>query len=180
MHFRCPYCATKFLPELSATIFDHSEEDPENTATESFHCCPNLKTSSKSLSNISTADRRASSHRTSTENVMDQQAPEASTNVSEEPNDSAVVPVIDIDSAETSDRSSAVDPCGEDGISQTNSFSSRVNCCRLRETVKVPYLSPLVLRKELETLIANAGDTCLMDSDMPKSHDIVYWNLVRY
>lgn len=44
--------------------------------------------------------------------------------------------------------------------------------------VSVPYLSPLVLRKELETIISCEGDHCLNQSQFYDEHPIVYWNLV--
>lgn len=42
----------------------------------------------------------------------------------------------------------------------------------------VPYLNPLVLRKELESLVGREGDACLADLKFPLEHPIVYWNLV--
>ena len=44
----------------------------------------------------------------------------------------------------------------------------------------VPYLSPLVLRKELENLLANSDDggTLLQDKDFVEQKPILYWNLV--
>ncbi|XP_061743693.1 C-myc promoter-binding protein-like isoform X1 [Nerophis ophidion] len=48
------------------------------------------------------------------------------------------------------------------------------------EPVTVPYLSPLVLWKELESLLENEGDTVITESDMVDHHPIIYWNLVWY
>ncbi|XP_046897446.1 C-myc promoter-binding protein-like isoform X1 [Hypomesus transpacificus] len=48
------------------------------------------------------------------------------------------------------------------------------------EPVTVPYLSPLVLWKELESLLENEGDAVITASDMVDLHPIIYWNLVWY
>ncbi|KAJ8008216.1 hypothetical protein DPEC_G00102500 [Dallia pectoralis] len=46
--------------------------------------------------------------------------------------------------------------------------------------VSVPYLSPLVLRKELETLLENEGDQVIYTHKFLSQHPIVFWNLVFY
>uniref|UniRef100_A0A668ATU9 DENN domain containing 4A n=1 Tax=Myripristis murdjan TaxID=586833 RepID=A0A668ATU9_9TELE len=48
------------------------------------------------------------------------------------------------------------------------------------EPVTVPYLSPLVLWKELESLLENEGDPVITAADMVDHHPIIYWNLVWY
>ena len=51
---------------------------------------------------------------------------------------------------------------------------------RLSEYITVPYISPLVLRKELENMLQTDGDQCLLDSALVDSHPIIYWNLLWY
>ncbi|KAM8960536.1 DENN domain-containing protein 4C [Pelodytes ibericus] len=46
--------------------------------------------------------------------------------------------------------------------------------------VSVPYLSPLVLRKELESLLENEGDQVVHTSTFINQHPIIFWNLVWY
>lgn len=46
--------------------------------------------------------------------------------------------------------------------------------------VKVPYLSPLVLWKELESLLVNEGDQAISSPSVVDHHPIVFWNLVWY
>uniref|UniRef100_A0A8C6KY18 DENN domain containing 4A n=1 Tax=Nothobranchius furzeri TaxID=105023 RepID=A0A8C6KY18_NOTFU len=46
--------------------------------------------------------------------------------------------------------------------------------------VTVPYLSPLVLWKELESLLENEGDPVISEANMVDHHPIIYWNLVWY
>lgn len=42
----------------------------------------------------------------------------------------------------------------------------------------VPYLNPLVLRKELENILQREGDLCLAQPSFVSEHPIIYWNLV--
>ncbi|CAL4117606.1 unnamed protein product, partial [Meganyctiphanes norvegica] len=48
------------------------------------------------------------------------------------------------------------------------------------EALQVPYLSPLVLRKELETVLFHEGDTCLTQPAFADHHPILYWNMLWY
>lgn len=47
------------------------------------------------------------------------------------------------------------------------------------DPISVPYLSPLVLRKEIENVMDTEGDLCLSNADFVDEHPILYWNLVR-
>ncbi|XP_060057447.1 DENN domain-containing protein 4B isoform X2 [Erinaceus europaeus] len=42
------------------------------------------------------------------------------------------------------------------------------------------YLSPLVLRKELESLVENEGSEVLAMPELPAAHPIIFWNLLWY
>uniref|UniRef100_A0A8C0AT40 DENN domain containing 4C n=1 Tax=Buteo japonicus TaxID=224669 RepID=A0A8C0AT40_9AVES len=46
--------------------------------------------------------------------------------------------------------------------------------------VSVPYLSPLVLRKELESLLENEGEQVIHTPKFINQHPIIFWNLVWY
>lgn len=46
--------------------------------------------------------------------------------------------------------------------------------------ITVPYLNPLVLRKELENVLSQEGDSCLTKHKFIQEHPIVYWNLIWY
>ncbi|CAH2327420.1 DENN domain-containing 4B isoform X2 [Pelobates cultripes] len=48
------------------------------------------------------------------------------------------------------------------------------------EIVTIAYLCPLVLRKELESLLENEGGDFLSQPELVNSHPIIYWNLVWY
>jgi len=47
------------------------------------------------------------------------------------------------------------------------------------DTITVPYLNPLVLRKELESILVAEGDISLTHSKFVDEHPIIYWNLVN-
>ncbi|XP_061461767.1 DENN domain-containing protein 4B isoform X2 [Rhineura floridana] len=48
------------------------------------------------------------------------------------------------------------------------------------EHLAFAYLSPLVLRKELESLLENEGGDFLSQPELVDNHPIIYWNLVWY
>ncbi|XP_029430957.1 C-myc promoter-binding protein isoform X2 [Rhinatrema bivittatum] len=48
------------------------------------------------------------------------------------------------------------------------------------EPITVPYLSPLVVWKELESLLENEGDNAITVAGFVDHHPIVFWNLVWY
>ncbi|KAK9507860.1 hypothetical protein O3M35_007632 [Rhynocoris fuscipes] len=46
------------------------------------------------------------------------------------------------------------------------------------DPITVPYLNPLVLRKEFESILTAEGDTCLTQPKFVDEHPIIYWNMV--
>lgn len=46
------------------------------------------------------------------------------------------------------------------------------------DSLSVPYLNPLVLRKELENILTQEGDGALSTKSFLDEHPIIYWNLV--
>ena len=46
--------------------------------------------------------------------------------------------------------------------------------------ITVPYLSPLVLRRELENILEQEGDVSLTQSSFVNQHSILYWNMLWY
>lgn len=52
---------------------------------------------------------------------------------------------------------------------------------RSLDPISVPYLSPLVLRKELESILAGEDQyLSLVNSAFVDQHPIIYWNLLWY
>uniref|UniRef100_A0A3B5MZQ5 UDENN domain-containing protein n=1 Tax=Xiphophorus couchianus TaxID=32473 RepID=A0A3B5MZQ5_9TELE len=70
----------------------------------------------------------------------------------------------------------------DDSSSETSTYSetSKVSSVGGTPQVTVAYLSPLVLRKELESLLENEGESVLAQPQFLDSHSIIFWNLVWY
>ncbi|XP_052872002.1 DENN domain-containing protein Crag isoform X2 [Anopheles cruzii] len=49
-----------------------------------------------------------------------------------------------------------------------------------QDVISVPYLNPLVLRKELENVLSQEGDMALTNGTFVEEHPIIYWNLVWF
>lgn len=63
-------------------------------------------------------------------------------------------------------------PCSNDKVNE-QSFEPYV-----LEPITVPYLNPLVLRKELENILQHEGDPSLTKPSFVDQHPIIYWNMV--
>ncbi|TMS01289.1 DENN domain-containing protein 4B [Larimichthys crocea] len=73
----------------------------------------------------------------------------------------------------------------EDSSSETSSYSENSRATTGSSVggapqVTVAYLSPLVLRKELESLLENEGEAVLAQPQFLDNHSIIFWNLVWY
>ncbi|KAM4568000.1 DENN domain-containing protein 4B [Fundulus diaphanus] len=73
----------------------------------------------------------------------------------------------------------------DDSSSETSSYSETSKATTASSAggtpqVTVAYLSPLVLRKELESLLENEGESVLAQPQFLDSHSIIFWNLVWY
>ncbi|XP_061573775.1 DENN domain-containing protein 4B-like [Cololabis saira] len=73
----------------------------------------------------------------------------------------------------------------DDSSSETSSYSetSRTttgSLAAMPPQVAVAYLSPLVLRKELESLLENEGEAVLAQNQFLENHSIIFWNLLWY
>merc|ERR1719259_475046 len=60
---------------------------------------------------------------------------------------------------------------------QMDAFQAVKSKAGAARVVEVPYLSPLVLRKELETVLGSEGDQALL---WRGRHDALYWNMIWY
>nr|XP_018671970.1 C-myc promoter-binding protein isoform X3 [Ciona intestinalis] len=79
-----------------------------------------------------------------------------------------------------SNKSSATEESHSAGMSLGDSQSelNGPSVSQILEPVTVPYLSSLVLRKELENLLENEGTKVLLEPGFVDHHPIIYWNLV--
>lgn len=59
-------------------------------------------------------------------------------------------------------------------------IGARQGAARQVEDGAWAYLSPLVLRKELESLVENEGSEVLALPELPAAHPIIFWNLLWY
>ncbi|XP_032443389.1 C-myc promoter-binding protein isoform X1 [Xiphophorus hellerii] len=81
--------------------------------------------------------------------------------------------------------SEAAQPSASPALEWESSWSVRNDAPALAQAsspdpVTVPYLSPLVLWKELESLLVNEGDQAISSPSVVDQHPIVFWNLVWY
>lgn len=51
---------------------------------------------------------------------------------------------------------------------------------KVADNLTVPYLNPLVLRKELENILAEEGDSALRKVSFADDHPIIYYNLLWF
>uniref|UniRef100_A0A182PR40 UDENN domain-containing protein n=1 Tax=Anopheles epiroticus TaxID=199890 RepID=A0A182PR40_9DIPT len=58
--------------------------------------------------------------------------------------------------------------------------SSPHKSSKQHDMISVPYLNPLVLRKELENILSEEGDLALTKKKFVEEHPIIYWNLVWF
>ncbi|KAJ8272242.1 hypothetical protein COCON_G00111010 [Conger conger] len=200
----CPFCANPFLPFLNVEIRDlrrpgrlflKSSPSAEDALSSSFSVSTGLGTGTSTLSTPgpTTALLSPPSPR-----ITLQECPEG---------DSSYAPARCID-IPTERRQGALSPGAhmvrsvsafqplEEPLRAglptvpTGSLPSRLNEAadllsldwRLHDPdpATVPYLSPLVLWKELESLLENEGDQALAARGVLDQHPIVFWNLVWY
>jgi len=62
------------------------------------------------------------------------------------------------------------------GIDDVQIFCGSLNL--IKYTLSVPYVSPVVLRKELEMLMEQHGEDVLDSSKLVDNHSVIFWNLV--
>lgn len=75
---------------------------------------------------------------------------------------------------------SAAPPQKQEGSVNAGPAASASALASASAPVTVPYLSPLVLWKELESLLVNEGDQAISSPSVVDQHPIVFWNLVWY
>lgn len=58
------------------------------------------------------------------------------------------------------------------------SVDEKLKDLKQSDSLSIPYLNPLVLRKELENILTQESDIALLKSNFIDEHPIIYWNLV--
>ncbi|XP_039500306.1 DENN domain-containing protein Crag isoform X1 [Drosophila santomea] len=81
------------------------------------------------------------------------------------------VPFLSVQIERQAEESEQTDPLQEGKEQTANGTSHKSN-------LTVPYLNPLVLRKELENILTQEGDIALIKPEFVDEHPIIYWNLL--
>ncbi|XP_057690391.1 DENN domain-containing protein 4B-like isoform X2 [Corythoichthys intestinalis] len=71
-------------------------------------------------------------------------------------------------------------PGGDDGVTPPACNGASETDAASSEPVAVAYVSPLVLRKELESLLDHEGEAVLGQPQFLESHCIIFWNLLWF
>uniref|UniRef100_A0A3P9Q4E5 DENN domain containing 4C n=1 Tax=Poecilia reticulata TaxID=8081 RepID=A0A3P9Q4E5_POERE len=175
LNTNCPFCRTAFLPLLHVEFHD-LRMTPDfymnpSASGESIHSSSTQPTAS-SLADIKTPDLITFSEEETKETPDNRPAVHKSSGTSLTRSNSVGGPLQSLDytlrpghgvSTTSLPFASALEPIGQ------------ILC-----PVSVPYLSPLVLRKELETLLENEGDQVIYTHKFLSQHPIIFWNLVWY
>lgn len=84
-------------------------------------------------------------------------------------------------SAEDSNLNTTCHACGKltvPFLSIQINVDEKIKDFKQSDSLSVPYLNPLVLRKELENILMQDGDAALLNNSFVDEHPIIYWNLV--
>ncbi|KAL2093256.1 hypothetical protein ACEWY4_010568 [Coilia grayii] len=155
----CPFCGSPFLPLLDVEIRDlrtRKSSPPEEAASAP---CSNQsaetteQTGESPVSPLTTGPSPPTTAPSPTAPPVDQ------------PSDPSPTPCQE-SQATPADQTSAAAPAS---LAKPSA-----------EPVRVPYLSPLVLWKELESLLENEGEQALGSAAVVDHHPIVFWNLVWF
>lgn len=68
----------------------------------------------------------------------------------------------------------------EEQLTSSELKRNSLSVSHIEHTLTVPYLSPIVLRKELESVFESSGDSCPAGSQFVDEHPIIFWNLLWY
>uniref|UniRef100_A0A669EWP5 DENN domain containing 4C n=1 Tax=Oreochromis niloticus TaxID=8128 RepID=A0A669EWP5_ORENI len=196
LNTNCPFCQTVFLPLLHIEFHDLRTMTGfyvnPSASGDSIHSTSTHPTAS-SAADIKTPDLITFEHRRGT---ISSEYPECTSSCMHEEMHLHVCLNLQYRTGTSLTRSNSVG-----GPLQSLDYSQRPGHgvsttslpCSLQEVqdgmgtkrpnpkpVSVPYLSPLVLRKELETLLENEGDQVIYTHKFLSQHPIIFWNLVWY
>uniref|UniRef100_A0A671V5S0 DENN/MADD domain containing 4A n=1 Tax=Sparus aurata TaxID=8175 RepID=A0A671V5S0_SPAAU len=152
----CPFCGTAFLPFLNVEIKDLRPQSRYMLLSHSVQSF--IPMASLNRSTLCQPLRSA----------------KESNPVIEEDTSASLNPEAKMSAADFAAQSSAASSQKQESSGSAPASSSS------SAPVTVPYLSPLVLWKELESLLVNEGDQALSSPSVVDHHPIVFWNLVWY
>uniref|UniRef100_A0AAV2LUU6 Uncharacterized protein n=1 Tax=Knipowitschia caucasica TaxID=637954 RepID=A0AAV2LUU6_KNICA len=196
----CPFCSCTFLPLLNVEIRDfrssgrlHPKTSAEDRSSSSYSACSALNSGCSSVSTPCPSVSSTSSPDLSSTPVPPSALSRAGAS------QCAALPSVKHRRALSPGQSlarSVSDNCEirelphilPQGLPVSESLPSHLSqppecvewCMRRPEPVTVPYLSPLVLWKELESLLENEGPSCLCEAALVDLHPIIFWNLLWF
>ncbi|KAM9753780.1 C-myc promoter-binding protein isoform 2-T2 [Menidia menidia] len=100
--------------------------------------------------------------------------------VKEEDTSPLLSPEVEMSADDCVAQSCAAPPQRQENSGSAGMTAAASTAASTPDQVTVPYLSPLVLWKELESLLVNEGDQALSCPSVVDQHPIVFWNLVWY
>ncbi|XP_056464577.1 C-myc promoter-binding protein-like isoform X1 [Gadus chalcogrammus] len=196
----CPFCGNPFLPFLNVEIRDlrgpgrpflKSSPSWDDGASSSYSVSTGMDTGTSSLSTPCHPYPKFPVQERSAGNASTRAPQAQSVDIPSEARPDPLTP-----GAAMARSVSAFGPMEEaparlnHGMPTSGSLPSRLNKAtdplstewRLHhpEPVTVPYLSPLVLWKELESLLENEGEGVVAAAELVDQHPIIYWNLLWY
>ena len=172
LNTKCHFCSRQFVPFLTIRIIDYR--------TRPLSAMAKLLTPAPSVDSLSVTGSVLSLQVTNKSEVGSAVSLPKET---AEPELSSDQPRATSHTRSASEGNSSLATNSSDGCDAETASQQQRNQLDdpiISEPITVPYLSPLVLRKELENLLEREGDTCLVTPDCVDDHPIIYWNLVWY
>ena len=157
------YSSSILTPVTNAVVLDHCE-DPSEDLIEGNNITKPMRLSSAN----SRSSRKSFSTSDLTKQVND-------FDINDKPQGITAYDMIASNECSNSKDDNNVKIAGEYSVSMPALY--REHTIR-EESISVPYLSPIVLQKELESLIENHGSDIFLDPAVVDNHGTVYWNLV--
>ncbi|XP_051996074.1 C-myc promoter-binding protein-like [Xyrauchen texanus] len=174
----CPFCGNPFLPFLNVEIRDLRE--PGSLFLKSSPS-ENLMSTSSDQSIPCSASSLHDKYRSSYSQSPGVKIPSKQVTLCSE--ETLVHSIQSFGSLEESSRSVQ---CASSSIPSSRCPKDALNALSMSwrlhhpEPVTVPYLSPMVLWKELESLLENEGNGIICHSTVVDNHPIIFWNLLWY
>lgn len=176
LYFRCHFCGKPTLPFLSVTIYDYRNRDKNSKFTkQKTNLSQNFINRHINNSNSSVDAGSLIDLKSEFKDTGDEQLRSTEENEKEDQESSC-------EGGGGNNGVECPDSSKSNDLFKNNKSSDKVDGENLEphvlEPIIVPYLNPLVLRKELENILHHEGDPSLTNPSFVDQHPIVYWNLV--
>ncbi|GFO50358.1 C-myc promoter-binding protein [Plakobranchus ocellatus] len=178
LNTRCPYCHAKFVPSLQVYLKDYrGDSNPVVfNAEQGFPVKEKLLATSGhqdgDSDTVHSADSPMSCGESTTDPTTDPTTAPSSCLAAVDLSPTAHHPL-----APSPPPTSSPEECLHNGM---GTLCGDSKCAAASEPVVVPYLSPLVLRKEVEYVLDHEGNTCLASDSFVEEHPIIFWNMIWF